>query len=249
MTTLRTLVSDALRESGLIQLGTDPEAAEHEEGLRRLQVIIRSLIGHELGENLEDVTFGRNGLTSSHTYEDWTDILKTNYVPANVRLILNLEEAETIYLHPSPRDGARLGVVDNLGNLATYNLTVNANGRQIEDAGTATLATDSLIREWFYRADLGDWTRITDLTADDESPFPFEFDDLLITMLAMRLNPRYGEAITQETVAAMNRSKSQFRSRYRQNMEMNSELALTRIHPWQTHWEASSNDRFNSGRP
>lgn len=231
MTTVRVLVSDALRESGILALGADPDADEFAEGLRRLSVIIKSLPGNEMGEQLRSSTFGLSG-SNSHTGENLSSLVRQTYVPSNYRLILNLSSSYTLYLDPDPEDGAQFAVIDMLGNLATYPITINANGRQIESATTATLNTNSLNRSWFYRADLGTWQRISDIDENSDSPYPAEFDDLLVTLLAMRLNPRYGVEMSNSTAQALNMSRSKFRARYRQSAQAVSEMGLQVITPW-----------------
>lgn len=215
MTTLRQIIIDAMRESGTIAVGMTPDGEEHVEALRRLQTIISNLFGHELGEPLQSVN-----------HEDIRDY---DEVPVNLRLVFNNEGGQTILLKKNPRDGARLGVIDNAGNFATYNTVVKGNGRKIELADLITLNTNLVNREWFYRADLGNWARVTDLTASSENPFPKEFDDFLVTLLALRLNPRYGIETKQETVDVVRRMRSQFRARYRQVREEPVDEALTRL--------------------
>lgn len=229
MTTLRQIITDAYRESGIIAVGTSPEAEEHEEGLRRLLVILRSLMGFEMGEGFQSFLYGTDNLSAEGKSYDVSSYLQGRHIPGNARLVFNIDTAQTLYLDPRPQDGARLSIIDNAGTFDTANVTLDGNGHAIENSASVTLSTANLNREWFYRADLGTWVRVTELTANDESPFPTEFDDLLITMLAVRINPRYGASIIPETAAAMRRSKSQFQARYRQKQFVGSELALVRL--------------------
>jgi hypothetical protein len=249
MTTIRQIVIDAYGEAGIIGLDDVPDAAQLEVGVRRINTIIKSLFGNELGEQLLPVNFGKAG--SMNTYGqglDQSSYIASKYVPANSRLILNLASSYTIYLNPSPDDGARFGVVDISGNLSTNNLTVNANGTHIESTSSVTLNTNSLNRMWFYRQDQGNWARVTDLDESDESPLPEEFDDLLSTMLALRLNPRFGAETSNEMTQVLQRMRTQFRARYHQTKEVSSETGL--------YWLPStygnfywSQDDFDSGRP
>lgn len=228
MTLARTIISDALGEGGILPLGGTPDAASEAEGLRKLSSIVSSLIGAELGENLLSVSYGRNGITTQEGINaDEKLQLDASYAPSNSRIIANLEKASTLFLNPSPRPGARFAVVDASGNFSTRSLTINANGRKIENATTLSLATNGLVREWFYRDDLADWVRVTDLTLDTAVPFPAEFDELLVTMLASRLNPRYGQTLAAETSAALSRWRSLFRARYRQTKEVLSDTGMT----------------------
>jgi hypothetical protein len=220
LTTIRQLITDAMRESGILAVGVSPDAEEHEEALRHVHRLLRALFGNELGERLRTVNYGSSNLTNSFAVaEDMAPDIESSYVPSNCRLILNNTEASTVYLPPNPQDGARIAVVDNRGNLATYNLILNGNGRQIEDASSVTLATNLLNREWFYRADLAKWVRVTDPDADDESPLPLDFDDYMTTLLAFRLNPRYGAETSANQMATLGELRRKFRARYRQSNE------------------------------
>lgn len=225
MTVLNTIIADAYRESGILALNDTPDADEMAEGLRRLQVLVKSFLGSELGENLNEMNYGGGFSTTHGQYAD-TQEVRQWYVPKNTRVFLNVSAADTIYLDPNPRDGSRVAVIDQGGNLASNNVTLNANGRKIETTNTVVLSTSSVVREWFYRSDLGGWQRVTDLVAVDESPFPLEFDDFLVTMLAMRINPRFGAEMSPSSVAMLDRSRAQFRARYRQKTEVSVELGL-----------------------
>lgn len=230
MTTIRQIVTDALREANVVAVGGSPEADVLDEAVRRLQNLYRSLFGYELGEQMQPWTYGTNGLTNSYAKAlDMSSDVDSVFVPSNIRLILNIDETSTLYLNPEPEDGARFAVIDNGANLATYNVTLNGNGRKIELTNTVTLNTNSLNREWFYRADLGNWARVTDLDADAESPLPAEFDDFLITLLAFRLNPRYGAKNAVEMIEVLKRMRKQFRARYRQTNEQTSEDGLLHL--------------------
>lgn len=229
MTTIRQIVTDAFREANIVGTGETPEADEFDEAVRRLQNLYKSLFGYELGEPLLNIGYGLEGVDTPSYADEYSSEIDSLYIPINVRLVFNIDAAASLKLHPNPRDGARLGIIDNQGNFATNNVTLDGNGRQIELASTVTLNTDSLNREWFYRADLGNWARVTDLDADAESPLPSEFDDFLITLLAFRINPRYAAGTSPEMTEVLKRARSQFRARYRQRMEMESELGLTKL--------------------
>lgn len=229
MTTIRQIIIDAYREGGLVQIGLTPESEELDEGLRKLQAIVKSMFGNEMGAPLAPVSYGSSGVTNAYAKEqDVAPEIDSYYVPSNIRLMANLESAKTVYLPPNPKDGARVAVVDVAENFGTYNLTINGNGRRIQDATSVTLSTNGDNKEWFYRSDLGDWRLIADLTVSSENPFPAQFDDLLITMLAMRLNPRYQAQTAPETVETLTRLRRQFRARYKQTTEESSEAGIVR---------------------
>jgi hypothetical protein len=245
LSTIRKLVTKGFREAGIIEVGGEPDADELDEGLDLLQGLYSSFFGNELGEPLVSVNYGSGGLTNTYAIaEDQSPVINSVYVPENVRLVLNLEAAVTLYLHPNPKDGARLGILDSRGNLNTYNVTVNPNGRLFGGAASSVLNTASLNKEYFYRADLGDWKPVVDLALGDDSPLPREFDDFLTTALAIRLNPRYGAQTSQEVSDVLTRMKRQFRARYRQEQEVSSEDGITRL-PSNPYWAFNSNDLSN----
>jgi hypothetical protein len=230
MTTIRQIITDAYRESGLIQIGTMPEADHLDEGLRKMQSIILSLYGNEMGEPLTDTAYGKEGLVHAYAraYDISTDI-SSYFVPPNARLMVNAEESYTTYLNPMPRDGERVSVIDISQNFATRAFNIEGNGRRIDGDFAITLSTDGDNKSWFYRADLGEWVSVTGLTANSESPFPQEFDDYLIILLAMRLHPRYQQQTAGETIEEYRRMRRQFRSRYRQSRTYYTDLALIRV--------------------
>lgn len=198
------IITRAYRESALIAIVSTPTAAEAAEGLSLLNSLILSTIGNEAGTELPDIPIGGQ-----------FDRSPSQYLVGNARLILNLGAAKSIRLDPQPHDGQRVAIADAKGNLASANLTLDGNGRRIEAALTVVLATNSMNRQWMYRADTGNWVRLTELVAGDTMPFPVEFDDYFIVSLALRLNPRHRQALAQESIAALERSRSQLRARYR----------------------------------
>lgn len=224
MTLVSDIIQQAYRESNLIASGASASTNQETEALKRLNVLVLSVLGQEAGRKLTDVLVGDGNVTfSGFVPATWNE---DTPLPANARIVANIEAATTLYLNPAPEDGARLALIDASANLATYNLTLTGNGRLIESATTLVLSDDSLARQWFYRADLGDWRRVTDFVAADEFPFPPEFDDYFITLLAMRLNPRFGRSLGEESAAALARSRTAFRNRYRQTVTRSADAAL-----------------------
>lgn len=230
MTLVSDIIKDAYRESNLLAISATPTTAESTEALRLLNRVFYSVFGDEMGEPLEDVPIGRNNISAPNNFPGYAVTPTANWVvPDNSLLSVNITSPLTVYLNPSPRDGARLAVQDKSGNFSTHNLTLVGNGRTVEGSTSLTLSTDSVTREWFYRADLGEWKRISSLIAADTFPFPEKFDDLFVTSLAMRLNPRHAVEADPQSFETYKRSLKQFRSKYRQVREMVSEPALTRL--------------------
>lgn len=235
MTLVSDIIKRAYRETNLIPLVADPSANQSSEALPLLNSLIMSAIGNEVGDELFEVNYGGDNDQSSYI-SDW--------VPDNARLVLNLSAAVTLTLDPYPYEGQRLGVVDAGSNLNTYNLTLDGNGRNIEGAATLVLSTDDTYSQWMYRSDTGNWVKIESLDTTDEMPFPIEFDDYFAIMLAIRLNPRYGQELNTQSFEALKRYRSQIRARYR-NRNANPQLDLGLWYP-DRKW--FSNDDFDAGR-
>lgn len=198
------IITAAYREGNLLSINASPTTAQQTEGLDRLNALLSATIGFDAGRSLRDLPIGGE-----------YDATPSEYAPEDVRLITNLTAAQTIKLHPHPYDGQRIAIADAGNNLATYNLTLDGNGRRIEAASTVTLNTNNLTREWIYRADLGEWKRLSTLTASDSLPFPTDFDDYFIILLAMRLNPRYGQELQQGSAIWLEGMANRLEARYR----------------------------------
>jgi hypothetical protein len=224
---MSTLVSDivaqAFREGNYTAVGEDPTTEEMAEAVPRLRNLVSSLFGFELGEQLTDwyapsdllpsspLTYPRTPSGSGeNTSTPWA------YPPANSRLIVSVSAATTLYFPPYPDDGARIAYIAAPGT--TGIVTLSGNGRKVEGAASVVAAAAGTFdgRKWFYRADLADWVRVDQtLVEASQVPLPEEFDDLLVTGLALRLSARFGTKI-DDTVAArftdmLGRAKKRFK--------------------------------------
>src|SRR5690606_32387908 len=131
-------------------------------------------------------------------------------------------------LHPAPNNGSRFAITDASHNLATNPVTIVGNGNLIDGNHSIVLDEDALNAEWFYRQDLASWVRYSPLTLFDPFPFPEEFDDFFILMLAFRLNPAYERQLDPQSAVVLDRAKKQLKARYSQTIRTESELALRR---------------------
>jgi len=253
MTLVSAIVTSAYRESNLLAISADPTTAQVTEGVTLLNQLFYSVFGDELGENLQALPVGRNNISVPGGYPGYDTLPFSDWaIPDNTRVIANLSGAQTIYLNPNPNDGARLAVLDKSGNFSTNNLTIQGNGRTIGGTTSVVLSTDNIAREWFYRADLGDWKQVSDLVAADTWPFQMKYDTMFITMLAMRLNPRYGTQADPQTVQAMRDGLKKFRAQYKQKTPVDSDPALYRLTGWPKQYNLGGDEAenaFNSGRP
>lgn len=217
MTLISSIIADAYRESNLIAIGREPTAPQVTEALRLLNALFSAVLGGEAGEGLRDWPLGSYGRETADTSMSERRRARP---PINHRLIAVNEEAITVYLTPTPQDGSRMSILDPFGRLATFPVTLDANGRTIDGSATKALATNGLATEWFYRADLGDWVTVTPKDATDEMPFPSDFDNLWMVMLAMRLNPRYGRSLNELSAMVFKSERQKFISRYLQSQPL-----------------------------
>lgn len=218
MTLVSQIISDGLRESNLIAVSASPTTAQQTEALNRLQALVLSCLGNEAGYILEDWNIvSSTSITRPSGLPVASANLATFTVWPNSRLFCNLTEAVELDLDPQPQDGQRLSAIDVAGNFGTYNFTLNPNGRKIQ--GTTSnliLSANDDSGQWLYRSDIADWVLIDTLAAGSEMPFPVDYDDYFVTMLAMRLNPRYGKALSELTKARLDQQTEQISRRYDQ---------------------------------
>lgn len=207
MSLASSIITAAYRECQIVGITASPTTLETNEALTRLNSLLASVFGFEVGQELTDLSIGGEF--------DQSNIVR-EAVPDDARLVVSQSAAASVSLDPRPYDGQRVAVVDAAGTFASYNFTLDANGRKIEAAATLALATNGMSRQWMYRADTANWVRLSDLAAANEMPFPSEFDDYFITSLAMRLNPRHrAERMSDESIAALERQRVQIQARYR----------------------------------
>lgn len=218
MTQISDIIAAGFRESNIIAVNASPTPTESSEALIRLQALILSSLGSEAGYLMEDWNVQSSSairrpsgvLLSSTQASAWT-------VPPNARLLFDTSGSITVTLDRQPQDGQRVSFVDINGNFASASVTVDPNGRKFAgSASNATLNTNNFAKQYFYESSTGDWKLIDPLDDDDPMPFPADFDDYFITMLALRLNPRYGRTLAEESKARMVQQEAQFVARYSQ---------------------------------
>lgn len=208
MTTISEIVTEAFRENNLIQVGDVPDGAEYLEAERLLTRFIKSIFGSEFGESLKTISVSSSQDT----------------LPINSRVLIDEDSPDVITLSELPQDGEQFAVLDPRGLLTS--MTIEAGGGTIENATSVTLDSTSPSYQWFYRGDKGNWYKVTDLTSEDDSPLPEEFDDLLSIWLSIRISPRMGAQTTQESATVYDAIKKKFTSRYKQSQEIQVEPGL-----------------------
>ena len=236
MTTARALITAAFREGNLIPIGSTPTVDETAEALERLNRYVRGVFGYEMGENLADwivpapqrtAPIAANYPQGPYPTSVDASLLSfplaadpsrsiTPYPPKNSRLVWGGKIPMRIYFPEQPDDGSRMGLFAAAQADVTALLTLDGNGRTIEGAPSQDQPLPVLSREWLYRGDIGDWRRVQDMQLDDECPFPNEFDDLWITLLCVRLAPRYNKPTSPETQKIGLDALKRLKTRYRQ---------------------------------
>jgi hypothetical protein len=116
-----------------------------------------------------------------------------------------------------PAGRSSRGIADPFGRLAAFPVTLDANGRTIEGARPRCSTRTARFQEWFYRADTGNWVKLTSLLSTDDNPFPNDFDIFSSAGLAMRLNPRFGREMDPQTATVYQGERRQFVARYLQS--------------------------------
>lgn len=250
MTLISSLITDAFREGNIIPLGRAPSDNQVTEALRLFNQNILTIYGNDAGESLADWTLGAFGIDEPGYTEPRTPYM-IQRPDINRRLIATATAALTVYLTVWPQDGSRMGIIDPFGRLAAFPVTLDANGRTIEGNPTLVLNTNGQAQEWFYRADKGDWVKLTSLLATDQCPFPEEFDVFFYIGLALRLNPRYGREMDPQTATVFKQQRNSFMARYLQSRPLEVDDSLSwpfmSTQGYDVQRGFSSNSAFNRG--
>lgn len=234
MTTTLDIIKQSIRETNIIGVKAVVTAEENQEALARLQSLVSSVFGNDVGEDLEDWPIGIVGVknidwTFPYGFSAWTSI-EWQYPRINSRLLLDSLDAQTIWLPPTPDDGSRISIVIVAQDLVNDPITLDANGRKIAGSPTLVLNNPATAQAtYMYNASAADWQIVSPITLDGVFPFPNEFDDYFITKLAMRLNPRYGRALTAESGERLSEMQAQLSARYRQHKAMPAQGGVLRL--------------------
>lgn len=218
MTLVSSIILTGFRESNTLALGQAPQQNQLDEALPLLQNVLLSSVGAEIGYIMEDWNIS----DTSYIRPSGVPIPAAKFaaftVRPNSRLICNLALAATLKLDPLPQDGERFSVVDAKADFAVHALTLNPNGRKIQGStANLVLNVSSTTKQWIYRSDLADWVILDTLAPTDQMPFPQDFDDYFSILLAMRLNPRYGKQLDQQSQTRFQQQETQFINRYTQS--------------------------------
>lgn len=250
MTLISSLIADAFREANILPLGRAPSVNQTTEALRLYNQNILSIYGDDAGESLADWPLGSFGIDEPGYIDQLTpDTIQRPTI--NRRLLATSIAALRVYLTPYPQDGSRMGLIDPFSRLAAFPVTLDANGRTIEGAATKVYNVNGTSQEWFYRADKGDWMKLTALLATDQNPFPEEFDIFFYLGLALRLNPRFGRTMDPQTATIFKTTRRQFIARYLQSQPLEIDDSISwpfmSAQSYDQQREFSSNRAFDRG--
>ena len=70
---------------------------------------------------------------------------------------------------------------------------------------------------------------MSDLTLNDDLPFPLEHEDAFVIELAIRMNPVFGASLSPESLAAHQTAMRRLRAAYRQSRVVSAELAVLNL--------------------
>ena len=250
MTLVSDIINSAYRESNTIPLGRPATVLQTTEALQLYNGILSTVFGGDAGELLVDWPLGNFDRETPGYNLPYTNDTLIN-PQSNSRLIAVNLTPLTVYLTSQPQDGALYGIADPFGRLATVPITLDANGRIIEGNPTLLLNVNGAFREWMYRADLGAWTKVNSVLTTDDNPFPSKYDNMFIILLAMRINPRYGRTLDQQSVMILKQNKREFIARYLQSLPLQPDDSISwpfmSRQSYNTQQTFSSQQSFNLG--
>lgn len=235
MATAREIILAGYREANFAAVKAVLTDDEYAEGLTLLQGVQDSFAGLVTGIRLTPwyVPYPQRTASSAAYFpaqsgESPGATFDVQYPPSNARLLMRNASAKTIFFQFQPDDGAVMEYAD-VGHTGT--VTLDANGALFGLSGTDRTveiapvfpAARNAPRKWVYRMDHGSWLEIAALALDDETPFPTAYDDYFITLMAIRLSPRFGAEPRQATVLRFQEMSSFIRAQWMQNAPQVSE--------------------------
>lgn len=250
MTQVATILEKAFFEAGLVTELQNPTPTQINNAMDTLSGIIKFLYGTDVGEMLNPWPLGNYGRAAQSVMTP-SGVMLT-YPPINSALIAVNETAVTLNLPVQPSPGARMGIIDPFNRLADYPVTINGNGRSIEGGASVVLNTNGLNTLWLYRDDTANWVKVTPLLITDEMPFPDEYDQMFIIMMAMRLNPQYGRNLSSVQTIFLKEYRQQFVARYLQSMplQIDPSISFPTFQSYENYanaWWGNSTEAFNRG--
>lgn len=243
MTTAREIIQLGYREANFTAQQGVLTSDELSEGLTILQGVQDSLAGLVTGIRLTpwyvpspQRTGARSAEYPAAYGEADVSAEQQKFPPANARLLMRNTDDRTIWFQFQPEDGAVMEYAD-VGHTGT--VTLDANGALFGLSGTdKTVAiqpdvTRNEPRRWLYRMDYGAWLEVVPLTLDDEIPFPSAYNDYFITLMAIRLSPRFGAEPRQATTLRYREMMTFIRAQWMQSApQVSADLGVPSVQVW-----------------
>jgi hypothetical protein len=165
VTVISLLITDAFREGNILPLGKAPTDNQVTEALRLYQQNIRSIYGGDAGENLTDWPLGSFAYDepqlSSLSHADCIQRPRsTNRADRDEH-----RSAQDRLFDAVPAGWRSHGDCGPVWPARGFPVTLDANGRTIEGNPTVVLNVNGTFQEWFYRADKGNWVKLTSLSS------------------------------------------------------------------------------------
>lgn len=212
MATLRATITLALRRLGVLGPGQRPDAQQEEDAVAAANRLLRGLVGLGLSHPVRHLETDQSVQLSA----DW---------PA--QRLLCMVGGITIQLPPRAADGARIIILDVNGLAAASPITVTTDGPKIEGAASPlSLNTAGVDRALMFRADLGDWRRVSDLTIDDILPFPDDLEEAWTITLMNACESLFDAEMRPSDARMIAPAMKRFRARYMKPWPLRPDSAL-----------------------
>ena len=108
MTLISSIIQAAFRECNIIPIGRTPTSDMQNEALERLQSLLLSVLGNDVGYRLDD--WGIVNSTTITRPSGFSQDATGFVVEPQSRLVCNLTAATAIALDPMPQDGQRVSM-------------------------------------------------------------------------------------------------------------------------------------------
>ncbi|MBA3811687.1 MAG: hypothetical protein H0X27_08625 [Caulobacteraceae bacterium] len=198
--TVRDVIKRALRMTGALAAGDDPNADDAADALIAFNSMKRAMFGTFIGPRMSPI-----GATLTFAQAENGGEYQ---IAAGAGFVL---------VAPlNPRSGSRFGIVDAGLGFGHNVCIINRNGRLLEGlAANLPLTTAGDNRRWWFRGDTGNWVREADyLTPDDAIEFPDNLIAYLPYMLSVALAAEFDAELRPDIVAGAEEGREAFARLY-----------------------------------
>lgn len=192
----RDIIKSGLRKLASLASGDDPTPEEMNDGFLALNRMLRALHGTVIGPRLSP-----QPMTATMQAEN-----------GGLYQLALAGGAATLTAPGNPKSGARFGVIDTAGNLATFPLTINRNGQLFQGVSSSPeFNTPGFSGIWFFDADTGNWSLEADLADVNKSPpYPERLVALLPDMFAVFISGEFGAELSPDVISGASLGMASF---------------------------------------